>query len=246
MAYMFNSLTGKSVDYAHVDIGLTDTAAQYTLGAKHEDERGRVFRYVQASGAVTAGAVLQQTDVLSLAVNADVDAAQAANTRVMTGTGDFTVGTEDGRVVYIDAGTGAGQGRFIERVQDANTIRISEAWTTALATDADFVVFSPYIVEDHAAGATGVCGVAVVAIAASSFGWVQTEGLCMVDIDGSQDPIVANRLVTAGTAVAGTAEGFATGAVAAADLEGIVGYGVIDVGALDITAPVFLNVGVKM
>lgn len=220
----------------------TTVEGQFGPGAKFVAGDGREFAYVQASAAITAGQVVQVTDVLTYLVNQDVDAASAIGSDLITGTaGDFTLGQDEGAVIYLDAGTGAGQMRIIKEVVSSATVRVSEPLTVAIDATTDFVVFRPAVVEPHAAAATAAAGVAQVAIAADSYGWIQTRGLGVVNVDGSQDPIVANRLVTVGVAVAGTAEGPTAAGITAVDLECKVGIGVVDVGALDITAPIYID-----
>jgi hypothetical protein len=131
--------------------------------------------------------------------------------------------------------------RWIERVFDANTILLSEAWTTAIATPAGYVSFNPYIVSAKTTDAFPSAGFAQVALVANDFAWIQTKGIGFGLVDGSQDPIVAGSIITAGTAVAGTIEGPAAGGIDVNDLEGRCGVGMVDTGALDVVAPIIIN-----
>jgi len=218
------------------------TQGKFAPGGRWIGGDGREFVLVQASAAVDAGEIVQITDVLSLLINADVDAVAAIGSDLITGTaGDFTPGQDEGAVIYIDAATGAGQMRIIKEVVSTATVRISEPLTVALDATSDFVVFRPAVVEPHAAAATVAAGVAQVDIAADSYGWVQVRGLGTVLVDGSEDPIIANRIVTVGLGVAGTAEGPTAAGITVVDLECKVGVGVVDVAALDIAAPIYID-----
>jgi hypothetical protein len=221
--------------------------APVSLGSRVITDDGREFVFCEAGGTIAAGNPVQQEDVLSYLINADVDAAQAVGTVRMTGTGDFTAYTAgglEGAVVYIDGATaaaGSGQQRFIRRVVDANTIEITEAWTTALTTGADYIVYRPFVVQAKAATQLATPGVAQVAIADGSFGFIQTKGLGHALIDGSQDALVANEVCTVGEAVAGTVQGLTNAATTADDIAAKVGVAVADVGTQDILAPVFIS-----
>jgi len=232
-----------------IELDQDTTDDPFTLGTRAVLADGREYVWGVASAAIAAGEVVQQTEVVVPAINAVVDAVAAIGSFEMTGTGDFSSFVNGGleeALVYIDGATGAGQLRWIKKVLDDDTIEVTEAWTTALDATSTYIVFGPYKFEPHAAAATGVPGVAQSAITSGSKGWIQTAGFGHVLVDGSQDPLVANRLIVAGDAVAGTAQGFTTAGVTAGDNEAALGYAVIDVAALDILAPVMINPGVRM
>lgn len=228
-----------------LDATQTATDRQYAPGTRLIHNDGREFVYVEATAAIAAGNPVQVTDVLSLLVDADVDAAAAIGSDTLTGTGDFTSITAAQlafAAVYINVDPGAGQHRFVKQRIDDDTIRVTEAWDVALTTSSDYVIYRPWAVEPKAATALPARGIAQVAIASGSFGWVQTQGLGNVLVDTSQDPLIAGEIVAVGTAVAGTAQGRTAAALAAADLGSSLGTAVIDV-VTDDLAPIYINVG---
>jgi hypothetical protein len=218
---------------------------KYKVGTHIGFADGREYVRVFAATALAAGNPVQVTDVIAGGlINADVDAAQAIGTDTLTGTSDFTSyvnGGLEGATVWIDAGTGSGQVRYIKEVLSANQIRVTEDWTTALATDADYIVFRNWAVAPKATTAINSPGIAQYAIAINNYGWVQTKGFGHALADGSQDPLIAGEPIVVGTAVAGTVEGRTAAGLTAADLNSCLGMGLADVAALDILAPVYIN-----
>lgn len=118
------------------------------------DEYGRTWIYLQASEALSFGNIVMP---LWSVKNADVDAAAAADTRRVTGTGDFTttilkdIASRDlphGHIYHfhIDAGAAQGQGGVIMRRISDNQVDVY--WETsddgkigtALTTSSDFIV----------------------------------------------------------------------------------------------------------
>lgn len=244
---LFNSINGSPIISGQgVDIDETQTLAQreYTPGTRIDLSDGRTFVWVEASAALAAGNPVQATDVLSFLVNADVDAVVAIGGDTLTGTGDFSAITGDQLAyawVYIDAGTGAGQVRWIKNRIDDDVIRITEPWTTALDATSDYIIVRPFTVEPKAATALASPAISQIVIAQDEFGWVQTKGMGHALADGSQDPIIAHEVVTVGTAVAGTVEGRTAAGLAVGDLQGKVGIGIVDVAALDILTPLYID-----
>jgi len=154
-------------------------------GTINTDYLGRTWAYVQASEALSQGDALVPESYA--VIDADVDAAADADTRRVTGTGDFTtsaladmagplVKNSSGAILqhpngniywlWINAGAAQGQGGpIIARVDDNN---VDVYWAnsndgkiaTALTTSSDYVVFTSTRVKqcDAAAGTDTVGG----------------------------------------------------------------------------------------
>ena len=127
----------------------------------------RLWRYCQADDALSQGNVTRKISNHGIVINADVDAAAAADLIRVTGTGDFTVtaledadyetsnvtGAGHQYFLWIDAGATQGQGGIITFRASNNAVDVY--WlqsndgkiSTALTTSSDYVVTCDYRVE---------------------------------------------------------------------------------------------------
>lgn len=197
------------------------------LGAVVQLDDGRKYRYLKNSQASVIGQIV--VPLLSID-DADVDAAASDNT--LTGTGDFTADQfNDGHsFVWINANTGIGQYRRILS-NTANVLTLDRAWTTALATDSDYVTFGVYYVELADAALEMVVGVALGANTADYYNWYAIGGLCGVRAAGGTDALVAHEPLVSSSAE-GVAKGL-SGSPTAEEVGRSFGYAVMAVSAAD-------------
>jgi hypothetical protein len=136
------------------ELHVQSSTPKENAGVLRTDEFGRTWIYLQASEALSFGSVVKPTWA---ALNADVDAAAAADTRRVTATGDFTtanlvdIASRDlphGHIyhLFINAGAAQGQGGVIMQRIDNNNVDVY--WetsddgriATALTTSSDYIV----------------------------------------------------------------------------------------------------------
>ncbi len=193
----------------------TSTVQQHRLGEKYTDEYQNTYRYAKAGAAnLAAGKLVVNADADANVVNKTVARTYAAGvTSVIVdvaGTvvadayvdGTFTISDATGegfncRVTGNTGVTGAGEITLTlaQPTPVALTIDVSEYTLTKNAWDS--VVISATDQADMAVGVPNV------AIAASSFGWVQTGGTCAVLAD---EAVTRGLALTIGTGTAGAVE----------------------------------------
>lgn len=218
---------------------LSDSSPTNPLGAIVRLDDGRAYRYMKANEAIAIGNIVT---VLLGIDDADVDAAASDNT--LTGTGDFTAAEfDDGAAfVFINAGTGINQNKRIKS-NTANILYLESAWDTALDTDSDYIVYSPFTVENCDAANEKIFGVAVSAISAGEYGWFQIGGLSFVRCAGGTDPLAAHEGIVSSTA-AGVAKGLTAAGTTVDEAQKAVGVAmaaVSDAGGAGELMPVYLT-----
>jgi len=198
---------------------------------------GRLWRYVQASVALSAGNVCVKANNTGIAIDADVDAAAAADTIRVTGTGDFTAtaledadyesGNNQGLghqyFLWIDAGGSQGQGGIVtSRVSD-NVVEVY--WvnsddgkiSTALTTASDYVVMTDARVAKSSAATQNAVCVAQIAVTDEYWFWGLYFGKGIVLFDTDDNPVKTTDLAlipsasTAGYSQGTTASGATAG-----------------------------------
>lgn len=216
-------------------------------GELAQDEFGRIWIYLQASETLSFGNILKA----NLAVaNADVDTAAAADTRRVTGTGDFPTttivdaadATKHGHQyrLFIDAGAAQNQGGVISKRVSNNAVDVY--WETsddgkigtALTTSSDYLVYVFTRVAKTAAATDRVVAIAQMDITDEYWFWglVFGHGWVLLDGDGNAPAAAAGAFGLIPTAVSGVAGGF-TGSPASTEA-GIVelaccfGHAIID------------------
>ena len=235
-------------------------------GTINTDYLGRTWAYVQASEALAQGDALVPESYA--VIDADVDSAADADTRRVTGTGDFTttaladmagplVKNSSGAILqhpngniywlWINAGAAQGQGGpIIARVDDNN---VDVYWAnsndgkiaTALTTSSDYVVFTSTRVKksDAAIGVDTVGGFVQLQAGITDEYWFWT----LIKGWGLGKIDTSDAVIAAGEAIVngtddGTVNGIATGT--AAQLAHQIGIGAFDQDA-DGVIPIYAN-----
>jgi len=235
-------------------------------GTISTDYMGRTWAYVQASEALAQGDALVPESYA--VIDADVDSAAAADTRRVTGTGDFTttaladmagplVKNSSGAILqhphgniywlWINAGAAQGQGGpIIARVDDNN---VDVYWAnsndgkiaTALTTSSDYVVFTSTRVKksDAAIGVDTVGGFVQLQAGITDEYWFWA----LIKGWGVGKIDTSDAVIAAGEAIVngtddGTVNGIATGT--AAQLAHQIGIGAFDQDA-DGVIPIYAN-----
>lgn len=194
----------------------SETVPSHQLGSIGYTTDGRKFRYVQnnVTNAMVAGE-LQQSQVEDTGEQGLSVAAAAIGSFTVTTTSTVTVVANEyaeGYIVATVTGTGIGLYYKIKShpAATAATLEITlyDPITVAFdaTTDIDIVPNPHALVLQYATGLTGVpVGVAVIAIPASSYGWVQSggPGVCKADASGA---VTVGTRVTASNQTAGCIE----------------------------------------
>lgn len=194
----------------------SDTVARGQLGSEITTADGRSFRFCENSSTALVAGDLQQAPALvanhqDMAVASDASVG-ATSVTVTLGATAATAGDYDGGYLCVNAGTGAGLTYLVKSTPTAlasasMVVTLAEPIKVAL-DNADSKVclipnpFKKVVISATAQTGTAV-GVAPIALPASSFGWLQTKGMCAVRAD---ETITAGQTVTIGTGVAGEVE----------------------------------------
>lgn len=193
--------------YAHTVLGSTTTSASYPVGTVMRNSRGDVYRYVHAVAAVGKADIVAQDISVSCSGVIDGKATAAAiGATEVTLTDTDTFSTADVENVYAggtliiedDAGEGHRYPILSNAVGTAAGVMVltlHEGLAVALTTDTDVAIVGSMYRNLRPASTTDpfVSGVAVKAIGAAEYGWVQTwgVGVCVADL-------VSNGLMTIG------------------------------------------------
>lgn len=220
------SFTG-SRQLAAQNVRETSTTQQEDLGAIGVTSDGREYQYakVGSGGALAAGSLGVAEAVAANHTNIVVSAAAAIGATQVSATLGATAATEnqyaEGYLVVNDS-TGEGIAYKIANhaaVASAGviTVNLEEPVVVALVASTSEVSLIKHISKDIQPSTTlaTAVGVANVATAASSYGWVQRKGTCSVTADGT--PAKSNALIQS-NATAGALE------VGAAATDQVVGY----------------------
>jgi len=235
------------VDMFFGDIDQVSTQSQGPFdvaGKRITTPSGRQFVQVQnhQGSALAKGNVLKLTANVGTIIDADVDAAAAADTIKVTGTGDFTTtalqdmrdAKKGGHTYYlwINAGAAQGQGGPISKRLSDNAVNVY--WwnsddgkiATALTTSSDYVVTCPtrvILTTDPDDVPVGVC---LTAPADNGWFWMQVCGRALVLLDTDDSAISdVNRLLIPSDSTDGYAEG-ETGTTTATEAVSVIGRSV--------------------
>lgn len=185
------------------------------LGQLIEGPQGKAFRYVLAGASnLVVGNVLQSKAVDTQFSNMTVASAVAAGATQITVTNGSTVTVADefkyGSLTIYTAGTipVAQEYTIVSNTAAAGaaamTITVDRPFRAAVTTSATVNLrWSPYykVIQSPATTLTGSCvGVAIYAIPAGEYGWVQTRGVCGALSDGSSILVGSPVAVPSGTA----------------------------------------------
>jgi len=197
----------------------SSTTQQHNLGTLGQDKYGNRFRYVKAGsgGALVAGNLIQEgaedTNFRSM-VCAEAAAIGATSIKATLGGTAVTANLFGEGSVWIESSTGIGQ-RFRVKAHDVQasttgtlTITLDRPLTVAITTSSQITIRkNPYaaVIQYPVTTQTGgAVGAALTALAASSFGWLQSGGdTCVLFDTGSN---TANEIggVVPSAAVAGS------------------------------------------
>lgn len=224
------------------DVNQPKTTASFAVGQRAQTPDGNEWVYVKANELIAAGNVVISNTTKALGA-ATISSSTDQNGKIVYitySTGGLTVDEYAGKYIVIDGGTGAGQ---IAKVK-SNTAKVltlfsDSALTTALSTDSTAKIAGGFDVLNAAITSKTqlVVGIAQVAIAADSYGFVQTRGQGSV-VAGAALTVGASFVTgddTAGQVVKGTT---AKGAFDETPL----GYCIVANGAADQKALVFINI----
>lgn len=183
---------------------------------------GRRYRYVRANEALPIGNTV--THLLDVTTT---NASAAASDNTFSDTSAFTADryavAEEEWYIGTNGDTGAGQIRRILS-NTVTVLTLDNAWTTAIATDTDAEVFSPYRVELTDAEEERVCGVVITAITSQYYGWIQDQGFCpLVTVAGNTDAVVPHEGLVSSSGV-GVAKGLENAATTADEADKSFGY----------------------
>lgn len=168
------------------------TTSVFDIGTVAETPNGNRWQYVQASTALAKGSVavpLADTAVDLVSSSTDAYGRIVYLTKASAG---WTQGQFINGWVVVDDGTGVGQaGRIKSNTTDTLELYPEYAFTTALAVaDSDITISQPFTVIKAAITSKlqNAVGVAQVAIAALSFGFVLVRGVGSVLAGASLTP----------------------------------------------------------
>jgi hypothetical protein len=193
--------------YEHTVLGTTTSSAQYPVGTAMRNSRGDAYRYVHAVAAVAAADIVaQDVSVTSTGVldNKATAAAIGATEVTLTDTGTWSADDAEhiyaGGTLIIEDGAGKShrypiKGNTQGTSAGVVTLTLHEGLQVALTTASDIAIIGSMYRNVRPASTTDalVSGVAVKAIGAGEYGWVQTWGVGAVTVD-----IISNGLVAAG------------------------------------------------
>ena len=205
------------------DIQIADSAPysssatqNFPLGARAKTADGRIFRYCKAGGTALVAGKLQQAPAEVTGDQNLACAAAAIGATSITTTTTVTVTANQYAGGYVIGSITPGQGQMYRILSHpaataaALTITLDDPLRVALTTDSRIdLVANPYnaVVVNPTTATSGPVGVAVYAIPASEFGWIQTGGITAVLSDGGS---TVGTNVSASNATAGAVEASVT------------------------------------
>lgn len=193
------------------------STALHSLGELVHANDGRAFRYCKAGGTALAAGKLQQSSAQdtgdhNLAIAAS---AAGATTIVTTGTVTVTANQYAGGLALIADDAGEGYAYKISSHAAATaavvTLNLEDPIVVALTTSTTVdLVKNPYdaVIINPTTITSSPAGVAVKALTAAYFGWLQVSGPCSVLADGA---LTVGTDVVASDNVAGAVEVTADG-----------------------------------
>jgi len=158
----------------------TTSQGSITPGQRATTPDGREWVYVQAQSALAKGSVAVPDAVTSVDLVSSSADSEGRVIYITYSTGGWTAGAFANGYVYVDAGTGVGQvARIVDNTADTLVLDARDALSTDLAVaDSDITITTPFLVDKAAVTSMiqQAVGIAQVAIAASSYGWLLTRG----------------------------------------------------------------------
>lgn len=193
------------------------SSALHNLGELIHSNDGRAFRYCKAGGTALAAGKLQQSSAQDTGDhNLAIAAASAGATQIVT-TGTVTVTANQYAGGFVTIADDAGEG-YMYRISShaaataaVVTLNLADKIQVALTTDTTIdIIKNPYdaVIVNPTTISSSPAGVAVKALTASYYGWLQVSGPCSVLADGG---ITVGTDVVASDNVAGAVEVTADG-----------------------------------
>ena len=191
------------------------SVAKMSLGTRYfEAHTGKVYYYVRANEALTAGSVV--TPMVALFDgDCDVSSGAVLNDAAVTFAGNLV-----GSLVKINAGSNSVTDAPNEVSSfTANQLVLLNSWSEDLTTGEDYVVYNPWLVENCDAAGEVIVGVAPIAVTSGYYFWMQSGGYCdAVRVEGNTDAVVANEGLVS-SAGAGVAKGLTAAGTTADEAE---------------------------
>ena len=209
---------------------------QHALGTRGVDKYGRVYRYVKAgASALVAGECIQSPAIAANHLARTPVAAAIGATSVTSDVGATSGAANLYAKGFLQVDTTPGNGRMYgvdnHLAFDASAAAVvwnldpSDPIKVALTTSSRVgLIKNPYdgVIQMPVTTATGILvGVAVAAIAASEFGWIQTWGYCPVLINGT--PALGATVVSPSATTAGAVDVITTTNLVTAQIVGRMG-----------------------
>lgn len=222
---------GRSLLLTQSQLDEVGTTQLHPLGQMANDEAGRTFRYAKAGGAVAAAGLVCAAANVANHVGARATNSAAIGDEVIEVTVGATAVTEDqykGGLIVINAGTGIGQqfrikGNTAAASAGTTKVYIEGSVKVALSSSDSKAHLYPNKFNGVTTSATLALrrvGVAHRALADGQYGWIGTQGVFGILVDGSAvaiaDPVIPSD------GVAGAVEGIGTAAVT----DQVVGYAI--------------------
>lgn len=209
------NISGQAI-LSNIDLYASSTTpvSGYYIGQYVEGNDGKGFRYAKAgASALVVGNVLQSSAYDSQFTNMSVLEASAGDTQVTVTNGTTTVAEGEfvgGSFSIYTAGTipVAQEYTILDHTTGTSgaslTVTLDRPLRAAMTTSAKVnMKRSPWsgVIQSPATTLTGsVAGVAIYAIPAGEYGWVQTKGVCAALSDGSSILVGSPIAVPSGTA----------------------------------------------
>ena len=178
------------------DLTLDSSTQEMAFGTRVETPDGRAFRYVEAGGTALVVGKLQQAPVEDTAhQNLTITAASAVGDTTVNftlGGSAVTLNEYSGGYLMVTSTPGQGYQYLIASHPAADSsaalvVTLSDPIRVALTTSSVIdLVLSPWrvLVVNPASATSAPAGVAVTAISANQFGWIQVGGVACILSDG--------------------------------------------------------------
>jgi hypothetical protein len=151
------------------------------IGQRAQTPDGREWVYVKAAEAISANQAVVPDAVVAVDTVSSSTDGLGRIVYITEASAGWTVGAFAEGWVYVDDGTGIGQaGRIKTNTTDTLELYPEFAFATALSvTDSDITIRQPFNVDKSAitSKVQGCVGIAQIAIASGSYGWVLTRGV---------------------------------------------------------------------
>ena len=210
-------LTGTGPMVVAQGLFVDSSTANANLGELVHANDGRSYRYCKAGGTALAAGKLQQASAQDTGDhNLAIAAAAVGATQIVT-TGTVTVTANQYAKGFVIPADDAGEGYIYQISSHAAataavvTLNLSDPIQVALTTDTTIdIIKNPYdsVIINPTTISSSPVGVAVVALTASQFGWLQVSGPASVLADGA---LTVGTDVVASDNVAGAVEVTADG-----------------------------------